>query len=143
MATHEMELKALMVASQDGDAAAHRALLARLSGHLRAYYKRRLAIAGKGATEAEDLVQETVLAIHIKRYTYDAAVSSTADIHYSPQRAAVSSLAACSLVGLDAEPTRSPAPVHERLHLFHGQLAIFVRVHCLEDSFVSRLKLLQ
>jgi RNA polymerase sigma-70 factor (ECF subfamily) len=73
MMTHEMELKALMLASQDGDAAAHRALLGRSSGHLRAYYKKRLAIAGKGATEAEDLVQETVLAIHIKRYTYDPA----------------------------------------------------------------------
>ena len=38
---------------------------------------------------------------------------------------------------------RSPGPVHERLHLLHGKLAIFVAVHCLENSFVSRLKLLQ
>jgi RNA polymerase sigma-70 factor (ECF subfamily) len=73
MTTHEVELKALMLASQDGNAASHRALLKRLSGHLRSYYKRKLATVGKDATEAEDLVQETVLAIHIQRHTYDPA----------------------------------------------------------------------
>lgn len=60
-----------MLASQDGDAAAHRVLLERLSRHLRAYYKGKLAKIGRGATEAEDLVQEAVLAIHIQRHTYD------------------------------------------------------------------------
>jgi hypothetical protein len=38
---------------------------------------------------------------------------------------------------------RSPGSVHERLHLLQGDDAIFVGIHCLEDSFVSRLKLLQ
>ena len=38
---------------------------------------------------------------------------------------------------------RSSGPVHKRLHLLQGKLAIFVAVHCLENSFVSRLKLLQ
>jgi hypothetical protein len=47
----------------------------------------------------------------------------------------------CSLVRLPRN--RSPGPVHERLHLLQGKLAIFVAVHCLENSFVSRLKLLQ
>ena len=71
MTTHEIELKALMLASLDGDAASHRALLDRLSRHLRAYYKGKLARIGRGAAEAEDLVQEAVLAIHLKRHTYD------------------------------------------------------------------------
>ena len=71
MTTAEMELKALMLASQDGDGASHRILLERLSSHLRAYYKRKLAPVGKGAAEAEDLVQEAVLAIHLQRHTYD------------------------------------------------------------------------
>ena len=66
-----MELKALMVASLGGDAAAYRSLLDRLSSRLRAYYKGKLARAGRGATEAEDLVQEVLLAIHLKRHTYD------------------------------------------------------------------------
>jgi len=33
--------------------------------------------------------------------------------------------------------------VEERLHLLQRKFAIFVAVHCLENSFVSRLKLLQ
>jgi RNA polymerase sigma-70 factor, ECF subfamily len=81
MTTHEIELKALMLASQDGDAAAHRALLDRLSRRLRAYYKGKLAGIGRGAIEAEDLVQEAVLAIHIKRHTYNPAEPLTPWVH--------------------------------------------------------------
>ncbi len=73
MTVHETELKALMVASLAGDAAAHRTLLTRLSGHLRAYYKARLARIGRGATEAEDLMQEALMAIHTRRHTYHPA----------------------------------------------------------------------
>src|SRR5262245_41623365 len=71
MAVDESELKALMMASLDGDAAAHRTLLERLSRHLRAYSKRRLAAARRAGEAAEDLVQETLIAIHTRRHTYD------------------------------------------------------------------------
>jgi RNA polymerase sigma-70 factor (ECF subfamily) len=71
MATEEIQLKALMLASLDGDAASHRLLLDRLSSRLRAYYRSKLAGFGGVAAEAEDLVQEAVLAIHLKRDTYD------------------------------------------------------------------------
>lgn len=81
MTTNEIELKALMLASLDGDAVSHRALLERLSRRLRAYYKGKLAGIGRGAAEAEDLVQEAVLAIHIKRHTYDAAEPLTPWVH--------------------------------------------------------------
>src|ERR1700720_4902211 len=81
MTTHETELKALMLASLDGDAASHRALLERLSGRLRAYYKGKLAGIGRDGTEAEDLVQEAVLAIHIKRHTYDPTEPLTPWVH--------------------------------------------------------------
>ncbi|MFX7567102.1 sigma factor, partial [Acinetobacter baumannii] len=73
MTTSEADLKQLMLASLDGDPASHRALLEALSRRLRAYYKRKLAGTGRSASEAEDLVQEAVLAIHIKRHTYDAS----------------------------------------------------------------------
>lgn len=73
MTTGEIELKALMIASQDGDAASHRALLEKLSARLRSYFKVRLARVGRGPEEAEDLVQEAVLAIHLKRHTYNRA----------------------------------------------------------------------
>ncbi len=71
MTTTEAELRGLMLAALDGDAASHRILLDRLSSRLRAYYKGKLARIGRGASEAEDLVQEAVLAIHIKRHTYN------------------------------------------------------------------------
>lgn len=64
MKSPELELKARMLASLGGDAAAHRALLDRLGRHLRGYYKRHLVRSGRGAEEAEDLVQEALLAIH-------------------------------------------------------------------------------
>jgi RNA polymerase sigma-70 factor (ECF subfamily) len=73
MSASEAELRALMEASLGGDAAAHRLLLDRLSRHLRAYYKGRLARIGRSATEAEDLMQEALMAIHIRRHTYDPA----------------------------------------------------------------------
>ncbi|WP_426615849.1 sigma-70 family RNA polymerase sigma factor [Bradyrhizobium sp. McL0616] len=81
MTTTETELKALMLASQDGDAAAHRVLLERLSRHLRAYYKGKLAKIGRGVAEAEDLVQEAVLAIHLQRHTYDPQELLTPWVH--------------------------------------------------------------
>jgi len=45
--------------------------LARLSAHLRAYFKARLARIGMAAEDAEDLVQETLIALHTRRHTYD------------------------------------------------------------------------
>src|SRR5260370_29961144 len=81
MTTHEVELKGLMLASLDGEEASHRELLDRLSRRLRAYYKGKLAGIGRGASEAEDLVQEAVLAINIKRHTYNPAETLTPWVH--------------------------------------------------------------
>src|SRR5882762_3060001 len=67
----ETELRGLMIAGLAGDAAAHRALLERLSGQLRAYFKGQLNRIGRGPVEAEDLVQEVLIAIHTRRHTYD------------------------------------------------------------------------
>src|SRR5260370_8914699 len=67
----EAELGGLMLGGRDGDAAAHKAVLTRLSAHLRAYFKTHLARIGKGPVDAEDLVQETLIALHTRRHTYD------------------------------------------------------------------------
>jgi RNA polymerase sigma-70 factor (ECF subfamily) len=64
----EPRLKALMLLSLAGDAAAETALLKTLAIALRRYFARRL---GDGAAEVEDLVQETLIAVHTKRHTYD------------------------------------------------------------------------
>jgi len=64
----EPELKALMLRSLDGDAAAYRRLLAELRDRLALYFARRVPPDG---ALAEDLVQETLMAIHAKRATFD------------------------------------------------------------------------
>jgi RNA polymerase sigma-70 factor, ECF subfamily len=69
--SYETEVRALMLAGLDGDARAHCSLLKGLSSHLRAYFKGRLARIGRSAADAEDLVQETLIAIHTRRHTYD------------------------------------------------------------------------
>ena len=71
MRSDEPELRDLMLAGLDGNAAAHKALLTRLSANLRAYFKTHLARMGKGPADAEDLVQETLIALHTRRHTYD------------------------------------------------------------------------
>ena len=70
-----------MTASLDGDAASYHTLLRRLTGHLRAYYRRRFALIGHGPVEAEDLLQEALIAIHTRRDTYDALQPFTPCIH--------------------------------------------------------------
>jgi RNA polymerase sigma-70 factor (ECF subfamily) len=63
----EAELKTLMIAGLAGDAAAYRVLLTALRDVLRRYFVRRI-----GQDEAEDLVQEALIALHTRRATYDA-----------------------------------------------------------------------
>jgi RNA polymerase sigma-70 factor (ECF subfamily) len=78
---HERELRALMTASLDGDGAAYHALLKQLTAHLRAYYRHRFARIGHGPTEAEDLLQEVLIAVHTRRHTYDRLQPFTPWIH--------------------------------------------------------------
>lgn len=75
MISEESELKALMVRSLDGDAAAYRLLLVSMQDHLLAFFIRRLA---GDRSQAEDLTQETLMAIHAKRETFDTGQRFTA-----------------------------------------------------------------
>jgi len=67
----EPELRALMLAGLDGDDKSHKSLLTRLSTYLRAYFRGQLVRIGRGPSEVEDLVQETLIALHMSRHTYD------------------------------------------------------------------------
>src|SRR5712692_133879 len=71
VSTSELELRALMISGLDGDASAHRTLLENLSSRLRGYFQGQLSGIGRGPVEAEDLVQEALIAIHMRRHTYD------------------------------------------------------------------------
>lgn len=65
------DLSTLMRSANRGDEAAYRRLLSALVHPLRSIARRGLARAGKGNEDAEDIVQETLLAIHLKRHTWD------------------------------------------------------------------------
>lgn len=75
----EARLGGLMHAALDGDEAAYRTLLAEISRYLRPHFARRLSAAH--ASHAEDLVQETLLAVHTRRMTYDRDRPFTAWLH--------------------------------------------------------------
>lgn len=64
----ERGLAPLWVCAQAGDEAAYRQALLRIAARLRAYFARRLQA---WPDETEDLVQETLLALHLQRGTYD------------------------------------------------------------------------
>jgi RNA polymerase sigma-70 factor (ECF subfamily) len=65
------DLSALMRRARQGDDEAYRHLLGLLAIRLRAIVRRGLATAGRGPTDNEDIVQETLLAMHLKRDTWD------------------------------------------------------------------------
>ncbi|MDZ4322227.1 MAG: sigma-70 family RNA polymerase sigma factor, partial [Phenylobacterium sp.] len=64
----EDRLKSLMMQGLNGDAAAHSRLLSELAVLLRGFYSRRF---GGDPSDAEDLVQETLIAVHNRRESYD------------------------------------------------------------------------
>ena len=74
----EIRLKDLLVRGLEGDAAAYHVFLKELSAHLRGFLKRRLT---RLPDQVEDLVQETLLALHNQRHTYDTAQPLTAWVH--------------------------------------------------------------
>jgi len=62
----------------DGDAAAYREFLRGLTSHLRGFLRKRLS---RLPDDVEDLVQETLIAIHNQRHTYDREQPLTAWVH--------------------------------------------------------------
>jgi RNA polymerase sigma-70 factor, ECF subfamily len=77
-ASGEARLRPLLVRGLAGDAKAYHAFLRDLGAHLRAFLRKRLA---RLPDEVEDLVQETLIAVHNQRHTYDPAVPVTAWLH--------------------------------------------------------------
>ncbi|MFH1603556.1 MAG: sigma-70 family RNA polymerase sigma factor [Pseudomonadota bacterium] len=78
LAAGEERLKDLLILGLAGNEPAYHAFLQELSAHLRAFLRKRLV---RLPDEVEDLVQESLLAIHNQRHTYDAGQPLTAWIH--------------------------------------------------------------
>jgi RNA polymerase sigma-70 factor, ECF subfamily len=71
----ESVLKPLWLRAQAGDEAAYRECLRQIAARLRAFLRRRM----QGAPDdVEDLVQETLLALHTQRGTYDPTLPVSA-----------------------------------------------------------------
>jgi RNA polymerase sigma-70 factor (ECF subfamily) len=71
----ESTLKPLWLRAQAGDETAYRQALGMLARRLRSYLRRRLSAF---PDEVEDLVQETLLALHLQRGTYDPTLPVSA-----------------------------------------------------------------
>ncbi|MBS0384385.1 MAG: sigma-70 family RNA polymerase sigma factor [Proteobacteria bacterium] len=71
----EVELRALLLKGLAGEEAAHRAFLMEAAALLRPYFRNRLRAA---PDDAEDLVQETLVALHTRRDSYDPTLPLTA-----------------------------------------------------------------
>ncbi len=74
----EEHLRELLIGGLEGNQPAYRAFLVETSAHLRSFFRRRLA---RLPDHVEDLVQETLLALHNQRHTYDSAQPLTAWVH--------------------------------------------------------------
>jgi RNA polymerase sigma-70 factor, ECF subfamily len=78
MQVREQRLHALFVQALGGHEASYHAFLSDLTPHLRAFFKRRLT---QLPDEVEDLVQDTLLAVHNKRHTYQISYPLTVWVH--------------------------------------------------------------
>ena len=65
------DLSALMRRARQGDDEAYRRLLGHVSVWLRVVVRRGLVSAGRSTADCEDVVQEALLAMHLKRDTWD------------------------------------------------------------------------
>ena len=75
MRADEGQLRTWMIGGLDGNAADHASLLRALVPLLRAFYRRRMVC---GQDDIEDVVQETLIAVHTRRATYDRDRAFTA-----------------------------------------------------------------
>ena len=71
MREREDEWTGLMRSAMAGDGAAYHRLLKAITPVLRAASRRGLARAGQPPDQAEDIVQDILLAVHLKRHTWD------------------------------------------------------------------------
>lgn len=65
------DLSSLFRRANRGDAVAYRQLLVALTPRLRGLVRNGLLRAGRSPDDCEDIVQETLIAVHVKRHTWD------------------------------------------------------------------------
>ena len=130
-APREAELASSWQRAQAGDAEAYPAALALLARRLRAYFSRRMHAA---PADVEDLVQETLLALHLQRGTHDPSVPLLPWVHAIARHKWVDALRRhgrrealhdpLDELPESAHPAAEPAPEsHHDLQALLGQLS--------------------
>lgn len=76
--TVELELRAQLLAALEGDQAVYQLFLKKIGHLLHSYFQKRLS---NWPQDIEDLVQETMMAIHQQRHTYKPAQPLTAWVY--------------------------------------------------------------
>lgn len=74
----ESRLHGLWMQALDGDQSAYREVLSELGQYLRHFLRRRMVLWPQ---DVEDVVQEVILAVHLKRHTYLVTQPLTAWVH--------------------------------------------------------------
>lgn len=72
MSSREEEWRRWMMAARRGDEASYRRLLVDVARQVRVWVRRTLRSAGQPEADLEDIVQETLLALHLKGHTWNA-----------------------------------------------------------------------
>ena len=76
MQISEADLGAAMLAGLGGDGAAYATALHEIARRVRVRVRRRIGLIGNGLeNDLEDVVQEVLLSVHLKRATWDASRS--------------------------------------------------------------------
>ncbi len=99
---------AMMVAAQGGDASSYHRLLSEVAAWLRRYYERRLPPA-----MIDDAIQDTLIAIHGKRHTYDPARPFGAWLAAIARYKWIDALRSLKTKPTEALDDDIPAPDHE------------------------------
>lgn len=151
----EDELKSLLLPGLRGDSLAYRRFLHSLTGRLRAFLRRRLM---HYPDHIEDVLQETLLAIHNARHTYDTAQPLTSWVYaiakyklmdflrYHTRHAALTmpldDYADDILICVDEQPAQAKREVGELLQLLPDRQSLPIRHVKLEGLSVKETALL-
>jgi RNA polymerase sigma-70 factor (ECF subfamily) len=103
-----------------GDHVAYRTLLEALGTTFRGMVRARLAKAGRGNAEVEDIVQEVLLAVHLKRHTWDPGLPFGPWVHAVARHKLIDALRRQGLrltVAIDDVAEALPAPADTQADL--------------------------
>ena len=104
----EERLRERLLRGLAGEAVAYHEFLRELSAYLRGFVRRRLA---RMPDEVEDIVQESLLAVHNQRHTYDPAQPLTPWLHAIARYKLVDHLRRCADAPLGGEVFEDAAEV--------------------------------